>query len=133
MNRRPRQKLRRPPLPPLGPNHLKRGFGVQDEPCVKGRQQSDFGSFNLAIMTRKALVILASVPLAFGAIGSEAKSEWFRYGIRAVGTHIQFWINDKLVMTHDDAEYKAGRFAIQGHNPGMKIEAKELHYTDLSK
>ena len=59
--------------------------------------------------------------------------EWFSYRIRAVGTHIQFWINDKLVMTYDDAEYKAGHFAIQGHNPGMKVEAKELYYLDLSK
>jgi hypothetical protein len=59
--------------------------------------------------------------------------EWFSYRIRAVGTHIQFWINDKPVMTCDDAEYKTGHFAIQGHNPGMKIEAKELYYSDLSK
>jgi len=59
--------------------------------------------------------------------------EWFNYRIRAVGAHIQFWINDKLVMTYDDAEYKSGHFAIQGHNPGMKVEAKELYYLDLSK
>jgi hypothetical protein len=59
--------------------------------------------------------------------------EWFSYRIRAVGEHIQFWINDKLVMTYDDAEFKSGHFAIQGHNPGMKIEAKELYYMDLSK
>jgi hypothetical protein len=59
--------------------------------------------------------------------------EWFTYRIRAVGKHIQFWINDKLVMTYDDAEYKTGHFAIQGHNPGMKVEAKELYYLDLSK
>ncbi len=57
--------------------------------------------------------------------------EWFSYRIRAVGTHIQFWINDKLVMTYDDPEYKSGYFAIQGHNPGMKVEAKELYYVDL--
>lgn len=57
--------------------------------------------------------------------------EWFSYRIRAVGTHIQFWINDKLVMTYDDPEYKSGHFAIQGHNPGMKVEAKELFYRDL--
>jgi len=57
--------------------------------------------------------------------------EWFTYRIRAVGEHIQFWINDKLVMTYDDAEYKTGHFAIQGHNPGMKIEAKELYYRNL--
>jgi len=59
--------------------------------------------------------------------------EWFEYRIRAVGEHIQFWINDKPVMTYDDTEYKTGHFAIQGHNPGMKIEAKELYYQDLSK
>ena len=59
--------------------------------------------------------------------------EWFRYRIRAVGEHIQFWINDQLVMTYDDAEFKSGHFAIQGHNPGMKIEAKDLLYRDLSK
>jgi len=59
--------------------------------------------------------------------------EWFRYRIRAVGGHIQFWINDQPVMTHDDDEYQTGHFAIQGHNPGMKIEAKELYYVDLGK
>lgn len=59
--------------------------------------------------------------------------EWFSYRIRAVGGHIQFWINDKLVMTYDDTEYKTGHFAIQGHNPGMKVEAKELYYIDLGK
>jgi hypothetical protein len=59
--------------------------------------------------------------------------EWFSYRVRAVGEHIRFWINDKLVMTYDDAEYRAGHFAIQGHNPGMKIEAKALYYLDLSK
>jgi len=59
--------------------------------------------------------------------------EWFSYRIRAVGPHIVFWINAKLVMTYDDVEYKSGHFAIQGHNPGMKVEAKELYYLDLSK
>jgi hypothetical protein len=59
--------------------------------------------------------------------------EWFSYRIQGVGEHIQFWINDKLVMTHDDAEYKSGHFAIQGHNPGTRIEAKDLFYRDLNK
>jgi hypothetical protein len=59
--------------------------------------------------------------------------EWFSYRIRAVGPHIQFWINETLVMTYDDAEYKTGHFAIQGHNPGMKVEAKELYFMDLSQ
>jgi hypothetical protein len=60
-------------------------------------------------------------------------NEWFSYRIKAVGTHIQFWINNKLVMTYDDKEYTSGHFAIQGHNPGMKIEAKELFYRSLTK
>jgi hypothetical protein len=44
--------------------------------------------------------------------------EWFSYRIRAVGTHIQFWINDKQVMTYEDAEYKTGHFAIPRPQPG---------------
>lgn len=40
-------------------------------------------------------------------------------------------VNDQLVMTHEDEEYKKGYFAIQCHNPGMTIEAKELYYRDL--
>jgi hypothetical protein len=57
--------------------------------------------------------------------------EWFEYRIKAVGEDIQFWINGKPVMTYKDSEYKTGHFAIQGHNPGMKIEAKELFYKKL--
>ena len=59
--------------------------------------------------------------------------EWFDYRIKAVGSHIEFWINDQPVMTYDDDEYKQGHFAIQMHNPGMVIEAKDLYYRDLSK
>ena len=60
-------------------------------------------------------------------------NEWFTYRIRAEGDQIKFWINNKLVMEYRDEEYKHGHFAIQGHNPGMKIEAKELYFRDLSK
>ncbi|HWS00851.1 MAG TPA: DUF1080 domain-containing protein [Prolixibacteraceae bacterium] len=59
--------------------------------------------------------------------------EWFEYHIKMVGDHIQFWINGKPVMTYDDKEYKSGHFAIQGHNPGMKIEAKDLFYREVKK
>jgi hypothetical protein len=59
--------------------------------------------------------------------------EWFNYRIKATGNHIQFWINDKPVMAYDDNEYKTGHFAIQGHNPGMKIEAKDLYYRNLDR
>ena len=59
--------------------------------------------------------------------------EWFEYRIKAIGENIQFWINGKQVMTYKDSEYKTGHFAIQGHNPGMKIEAKELFYKEVRK
>lgn len=59
--------------------------------------------------------------------------EWFDYRIKAIGSRIEIWINDESVMVHYDNEYKKGYFAIQVHNPGMKIEAKDLYYKDLSK
>jgi hypothetical protein len=59
--------------------------------------------------------------------------EWFDYRIKAVGNLIQFWVNEQLVMTYEGDRFSKGRFAIQGHNPGMMIEAKDLYYRDLSK
>ena len=58
--------------------------------------------------------------------------EWFSMRVKAKGNLIQIWVNDQLVMTHKDGEYKKGSFAIQCHNPGMTIEAKDLYYRDLS-
>ncbi len=59
--------------------------------------------------------------------------EWFTMKVKAVGSHIQIWINDQLMTDWEDTEYTKGHFAIQGHNPGMTIEAKDLYYRDLSK
>ncbi len=59
--------------------------------------------------------------------------EWFAMRVKAEGSLIQIWVNDKLVMTYEDEEYKRGSFAIQCHNPGMTIESKELYYRDLTK
>jgi hypothetical protein len=59
--------------------------------------------------------------------------EWFTMRIQAIGSNIKIWINDELVMEYKDDEYKKGYFAIQCHNPGMTIEARELYYKDLSK
>ena len=42
--------------------------------------------------------------------------EWFSHRIRAVDAHIQFLINDNLVMTYDDSEDKTGHFVVQGRN-----------------
>ncbi len=59
--------------------------------------------------------------------------EWFSMRVKAVGNLIQIWVNDQLVMSHQDDEYKKGYFAIQCHNPGMTIESRELYYHDLSR
>jgi hypothetical protein len=58
--------------------------------------------------------------------------EWFSMRVKAVGSHITIWVNDVEVMNHEDREYTSGYFALQCHNPGMQIEAKELYYRDLS-
>lgn len=58
--------------------------------------------------------------------------EWFSMRVKAVGPKIQIWVKDQLVMTYEDEEYKKGHFAIQCHNEGMTVEAKELYYRDLS-
>ena len=59
--------------------------------------------------------------------------EWFSMKVKAVGSKLQIWVNDQLVMTYEDDEYQKGYFAIQCHNPGMTIEAKDLYYRDLTK
>ncbi len=58
--------------------------------------------------------------------------EWFPMRVWAVGDSIKIWVKNRLVMTYKDDEYKKGHFAIQCHNKGMRIEAKDLYYRDLS-
>lgn len=57
---------------------------------------------------------------------------WFSMRVKAVGTTLQIWVNDELVMTYEDGEYTKGYFALQCHNEGMTVEAKDLYYRDLS-
>jgi hypothetical protein len=59
--------------------------------------------------------------------------EWFDMRVKAVGANIKIWVNEELVMTYTDDEYKKGFLVIQCHNKGMMIEAKNLYYKDLSK
>lgn len=58
--------------------------------------------------------------------------EWFSMRVKATGSLIQIWVNDQLVMTYEDEDFKQGFYAIQCHNPGMTIESKELYYRDLT-
>ena len=60
-------------------------------------------------------------------------NEWFAMRVKAVGDHIQIWVNDQLVTDHHDSEYTTGHIAIQGHNEEQTVEAKELYYRDLGQ
>jgi hypothetical protein len=71
-------------------------------------------------------------PTGEATVNLAKDGEWFDYHIKVVGNNIEFKINDQLVMTYQDDEYKKGYFAIQCHNPGMVVEAKEMYYRDLS-
>ena len=59
-------------------------------------------------------------------------NEWFAMKVRAVGENIQIWVNEELMVDCKDSEFTKGHFAIQGHNPGMMIEIKDIFYRDLS-
>lgn len=59
--------------------------------------------------------------------------EWFSMRQSVIGSEIKIWINDQLVMTYEDEEFTKGFIALQCHNEGMTVEAKELYYRDLSK
>ncbi|MFP6582619.1 MAG: DUF1080 domain-containing protein [Candidatus Hydrogenedentota bacterium] len=59
--------------------------------------------------------------------------EWFSMRVLAVGDELRIWVNDELVMRYTDDEYAKGFFALQCHNEGMVIEARELYYRDLGK
>ena len=58
--------------------------------------------------------------------------EWFTMRVKAVGNMINIWVNDTLVTTHSDDDYTRGFFALQCHNDGMIVEAKDLYYRDLA-
>ena len=58
---------------------------------------------------------------------------WMSMRVKAVGDSIDIWVNGQHMTAWKDTEYTKGHFAIQGHNPGMKIEARDLYYRDLTK
>lgn len=70
-------------------------------------------------------------PTGKATVNPTKDGEWFDYYIKMVGNKIEFKINGQLVMTYEDDEYKKGYFAIQCHNLGMVIEAKDLYYRNL--
>ena len=58
-------------------------------------------------------------------------NEWLTMKVKMIGDKMEIWVNDKLMTEYTDSDYTKGHFAIQGHNPGMTIEIKELAYKNL--
>jgi hypothetical protein len=58
---------------------------------------------------------------------------WFSMHVKAIENHIQIRVNGQLVTEYQDSEYSSGHFAIQGHNPGMTIEVRDLYYRHLNR
>lgn len=56
---------------------------------------------------------------------------WFDYRIRAVGDHIQTWINGVAMVDAQLDQYDSGHFAVQGHHDGNVIEYRDIRVIGL--
>ncbi len=61
--------------------------------------------------------------------------EWVRMRIRAVGNHLQTWVNDKPAADCRDPEnrHKKGSILLQMHHKSGKVEFREVRIRNLSK
>ena len=53
---------------------------------------------------------------------------WFSLHVKAVGDHIQIWVNGQLMVDYHDNTYQEGRFAIQCHDPRTVVEFTDIFY-----
>lgn len=56
---------------------------------------------------------------------------WFNMRIRAVGDHIQIWVNGRLVTDARSPDFTEGHFAIQCHDPGTIIETRDIYWKEI--
>lgn len=59
--------------------------------------------------------------------------EWFEYRIRAVGNHIQTWINGTAMVDARLDQFAEGHIALQTHHQGNRIEYRDVKLLDLSR
>lgn len=57
---------------------------------------------------------------------------WFDYRVRAVGDHIQTWINGVLMTDSRQTDFATGFIALQTHHVGNRIEWRDLRIWPLS-
>lgn len=58
---------------------------------------------------------------------------WFDYRVRAVGGHIQTWINGVPMVDAELSNFSTGHIALQTHNPGNVIMYKDLRVLVLDE
>lgn len=58
---------------------------------------------------------------------------WFDYRIRAVGDHIQTWINSIPMVDTTLTDFSAGHFALQTHHQGNEIQYRDIRVLELPK
>jgi len=53
---------------------------------------------------------------------------WFSLHVKAVGAHIQIWVNGQQMVDYHDDTYKEGYIAIQCHDPRTVVEIKDIFF-----
>jgi len=51
---------------------------------------------------------------------------WFSERVRVQGDHIQTWVNGMLETDFTDGEFKDGYIALQGHDPSIVVEYRDI-------
>lgn len=57
---------------------------------------------------------------------------WFDYRVRAVGDHVQTWINGVQMVDANLTNFDRGHIALQGHHPGNEVRWRDIQVRDLS-
>ena len=63
---------------------------------------------------------------ALGAKLITRDNAWFDYRVRAVGDHIQTWINGVPMTDSRQTDFSTGFIALQTHHAGNRIEWRDL-------
>lgn len=57
---------------------------------------------------------------------------WFDYRVRAIGDHIQTWVNGVQMVDARLNDFDRGHIALQGHHPGNEVRWRDIQVRDLS-
>jgi uncharacterized protein len=57
---------------------------------------------------------------------------WFDYRVRAVGGHIQTWINGRAMVDANLTEFDKGQIVLQSHHKGNEVQWRDIQVRDLA-